>query len=924
MAKQRTPAAQADLVRGKQDSETPSQPWQVLAPLLAEASNAFVFPSEVTARFWARRALELGGRRTVILDRFLSWDELKIRLLVYPEGRRPVNRAGRLLFLYRFLEDNRRTPRLQRLVPVAQAGTPLPYLAALERILPALHHVPRLRWLETSRSKSRDLLLLHREYARHLLAAGLYEPAWERPVLRKDGRSYWIFWPELIEDYQEYARILESASWLHTVPVPPPPPGPAVFRAYPTVSEELKAVLSEAAALLDAGVDADRIAITVGGLSEIEGALLRQAELYQVPLAIRHGGPVDCFPTARLFSRLFACHESGLSLSAFKDLLLDRAIPWRQEQLARALVRLGIEGKVLANRGTGDAWLEALQRAASHPMLRALPLARLEGYYRSLGQAIRGAALSTDFRELKERLAVLAGEFLDLGRWSGEEMEVYQFCLERLDDLEAETAAAPLPASLPAWKVWLEYLSRLWYVPRRPGGGIPVYPYRVAAGIRPDHHLLIGISQAATLYRLRRYPFLAVHEEQGLEDALTDLSAAYLRLYCHSGSQVSFRYARHRQGRTHLPPAYFVAAGVVAAQTKAPSPTADPYEIEADAWKADRKPPLGFPHEPQARGYAAARRTVLHTRELDVTRGPLQDPALVRRLFARLTGEGGQLRLSATALESFAACPLRFLFERALGLGEETYEPVLEDPRDIGRVLHGVVQRFFTKLLEAGVETLVPGQVQAYRQALDEAVAAECHLFEAVNPATLRPVWQALRFRVQELAEAYLERELTEMAGARTLQVEAWLQAPLPAGQAVLVGKIDRIASGPAVEGGCTLVEYKKNRLPTRPAIFGPEPTSFQVPFYAHLLEAQGCPVTRALYYSFQQKRFRAFVREGNANERRQLATASAAVLERLRSMSERLRSGDFSAAGAAGDADTGCAGCPFPGLCRTRYVLES
>lgn len=906
----------------------PAQPWLLGPQELHDPANVFVFPSEITARFWANRALQQGVRRTVTLDRFLSWDDFKARAFAYPEGLRPANRARRLLFVAAFLEDNRRSPRLRRLVPPGQAGEPLAHLTTLQRLLPALHHAARLPWPESSRAKRQDLELLRSAYERHLREAGLYEPSWETPRLRPETRRHWIFWPELIEDYPEFAALLRGAAWVRTVPAPvvPPTQAPLTLQAHATEGEELKSILAEAAALLDAGVLPEQIAITVGDLPEVEDALLRQARLLQVPLALRHGSPVTEFPAARLFSRLLACHESGMSLSSLKALMLDRVIPWRQEALARALVRVGIEGKVLANRsgqGEADAWLEALRRAAANPALRSLPLARLSGYYRSLRQAIRDAAQCSTFRQLKDRLAVLAGQFLDLSQWSAAETGVYQFCLESLEELQAEAAAAPLPA----WRLWLQHLASLRYVPRRPAGGIPVYPYRVAAGIRPKHHLLAGISQAASQHRVRRYPFLAAHEAQGLEDAERDLSAAHLALYSHSGERVGFHYASSRRGQAQLPPAWFLVAGRVEAAALAP----DPYADEARAWRAGAEQSLPPPLERQALGYTAARATVLKTRRTGLARRPLRDPSLARGVLDRLSGEGGQLRLSATALESFTTCPLRYLFERALDLGQEVYQPVLEDPRDVGSLLHGAMRRFFAPLAESGGLTPL---AEAGRRALREAVEEECRLFEAANPAPLRPVWRALRSRLLDLAETCLEREGETLPGERTVQVEAWMQAPLPAGQealpagatpspagpAALVGQIDRITAGPAAQDtGYTLLDYKKNRLPTRGEIFGQAPTSFQMPFYVHLMETQGYPVTRALYYSFEQGRFQAVLRPGHPEERLELDGAVAATLDRLRSMSERLHLGDYSLGPAGG---TDCAGCPFPALCRMRYVV--
>ena len=86
-------------------------------------------------------------------------------------------------------------------------------------------------------------------------------------------------------------------------------------------------------------------------------------------------------------------------------------------------------------------------------------------------------------------------------------------------------------------------------------------------------------------------------------------------------------------------------------------------------------------------------------------------------------------------------------------------------------------------------------------------------------------------------------------------------------------------------------------------------------------MQAQGWRVRRAVYYSFQQKRFRSFLRPGSEAEQGQLREAVEATLQRLRDMSRSLREGDYSGPPASGAA-AGCPACPFPALCRRRYLV--
>ena len=83
-----------------------------------DPDTSFVFPSELTARFWCRRALRVSSRRSIISSRFLSWDQFKESCFAYPSTARPANRAIRMLFLHHELERNRRSPYLLSLIHI--------------------------------------------------------------------------------------------------------------------------------------------------------------------------------------------------------------------------------------------------------------------------------------------------------------------------------------------------------------------------------------------------------------------------------------------------------------------------------------------------------------------------------------------------------------------------------------------------------------------------------------------------------------------------------------------------------------------------------------------------------------------------------------------------------------------------------------
>ena len=65
---------------------------------MEDPAVVFVFPSEITARFWLRRAFQYTPRRALRADRFLDWGDFKRAYLRYRSGGRAINRAACRLY----------------------------------------------------------------------------------------------------------------------------------------------------------------------------------------------------------------------------------------------------------------------------------------------------------------------------------------------------------------------------------------------------------------------------------------------------------------------------------------------------------------------------------------------------------------------------------------------------------------------------------------------------------------------------------------------------------------------------------------------------------------------------------------------------------------------------------------------------------
>ena len=897
MAQEGRPAEKADHVRA----------GEIILENLPDPRCVFVFPAEVSARFWLRRFFSFSS--TLDAERFISWDRFKETCFRYSAGSRAVTGAVRTLFTAAFLERNRQERLLQALIPTRYADGSPAFQRSLERILPTLNRPGAFTSL--SAAKAADLNLLYREYRAFLSREKLYEPGWTRPAFTAGGRRYLIFFPQVIRDYGLYTPLLAAEPAVKTI-ASPPRDTDTLLLSFENSEEELRWLLLRIAALLDKGTDPEEIVVSAAGLEDLEELLRRGSLLYEVPLRIHGGRPLASQPEARFFTSLSDCVSSGFTLDSVKSLLLDHALPWREAELIRSLIRFGIDHRLLSASVEPQVWRSAFRRAEISGLLPPGKLAALRTFYSGLQAGCRSIVNAGSFNRLKEALAAFTAQFFTGAEWNSAGRKRFEYALRILDELvEAETL---LPGSARPFRLWYNSLAQRPYVAPEPGTGVAVYPYRVAAGINPDYHFIVNASQQGTRQVIRHFPFLSIDEEEELPDAELDLSAGYIDLYAASGQTVSFSYARGGTESGQLPPASFVIRGRITAAPQAQAqPGDDLYSAERSAWAGGDFPATLF--DLQQRGFAAARGSVLQPKTFDLAAGGRAQPPPPSVAAAGPEEPAGWLRITPTALESFRACPFRFLLQRDAGIEEVDYRPPLFSPRETGELMHRVFQLLNEELLGRNL-SLEAENLPLLRKlttgALKEAEAGHIRS----RPLPPAPIWKLLLSRIGRLVLRAVERECAGPPGPGQVPLfaEHRLQLRLREEAVLLSGKIDRISTR---DEETVLLDYKKNRLPSKTDIFGPEPVSFQMPFYLLLMEENGLPASRAVYYSLEQQRFLTVWERPEEG----LDTEGSRLLEKVAAMVRDIRGGAYPALRQGGPP---CRNCAFRGVCRARYALRA
>jgi len=898
---------------------------EILRPALRDRPTRFVFPSEICAEAWLAASLR-AGIGALEADRFLGWDRFR-ESAAAAEERRPSDDCLRRIFAASLLAENAERPFLSSVVSPAFADNWQPFAGYVASRLPALGRLPEA--LERAgRSAGEDpiaadWLAIRERYVSLLGGLGRFEPSYEPRSLRDlEGKTV-IFFPELIEDYEEYRAALEPDPAMRLIALPKRPFQARLIRPE-TALAELRLVLAEVGDLLDSGLEAERIAITVPGLDAYRPYLEREAALLSVPLAIRSGSRLSTTPGGRLFAALRDAHSSGFSFDSLRDLLISPAWPWKDPVAGRGIVAEGQRLHAVASWREGGETRDAWEASLGGSLLHA---------YRRLKGRICAIVSAPDFGSLLKSYNAFRSEFLsgERGDWDPSADLTLARCVVELEDLARAQAESGLGVR-GCFGLFMRGLESKPYVSA--GGnmaGVPVYEWRVAAGIPPERHFVLHASQDALSAHARGFDYLgeAMREELG---AVGDAAPSFIEAYALSGASVTFS----------CPETGFAGEeavhGFLASVSSDESPEQSPdrsYATEA-AWLSGRGPRPARLHRIQRLGLEALTASGGFApgdgATLERTTAALAATRLSRR------GGGGADSppgIDATAMDYYLSCPYSYLYLRLLGADPRPSGISFVDALFIGDVYHETLARLFTRIRDADGR-FRPERAPEYRSmvgpCLSEAFAALARRRGAFVGIALEAYRSQLELYLENLVEA--EARLFPDLEVGPIEEELELLYPDVAGGVVLRGRIDRISRS---DKGAVVVDYKKGGLPSRSRVAPDDSGAIaeaQVPCYLRLVASKGAAVDSAWYVSIEGDSRReagsaacAFGDTAPGGEepyvqRSSLESFLAAFDAALRHVVEGIFAGKFPFAPRE-TQKTACASCGARGICRERYSLR-
>jgi hypothetical protein len=264
-----------------------------------------------------------------------------------------------------------------------------------------------------------------------------------------------------------------------------------------------------------------------------------------------------------------------------------------------------------------------------------------------------------------------------------------------------------------------------------------------------------------------------------------------------------------------------------------------------------------FVHQLRYRhNYSLDSRQVIHPMSI-IRLQPLgveKNADVLRRLDRFLVGEGNSA-LSASALNLYLDCPLRFYYAVVEGVGEEPSVKESIGSGTFGTILHDTLQQLYEPLIGRTVDAAALHDLSRNRPTIEQAVACAFAKVHFCTPGVLHPL-TGQNYLVAQMAGKYAVRLLSEdarLAPFRYLASELRIEAAVPIGGGRKVsfrGYIDRLDT---VGEGLRIIDYKSGGsgeriIPSYGALFDPSlrkrpKEAMQALLYAWMIRRQAVPL---------------------------------------------------------------------------------
>ena len=948
----------------------PARIADVLKENFGQEDVVFVFPTDVALVSWAEWCIknpQASGVKAVALERFIAWDTFKEKYAVAREsGRHAVPAALRKIFVRNLIEENAAAVRSGK--PLFKSIVHPQFAAEADSFADWIAgNFPLLKtWYEkfsryasdhpeTADDEDEDYLMLYRRYV-DFLGDEMFEPAWLVPDFTEERKKFIIFFPEQLEDFDEYEAVFAASENIISYVLPEKEVHAGEVFVYPDARTELRRTALCIRDIVEKSgeeLSYEDIALHVPDLETYRPYIERELTNYRIPFVVRSGVRFTVGSAGSIFEDIDECRKTDYSYDSVRRLVLDGRVPWKNKALNESLVREGNRLHCICNYGGGDVWLESLAKSGRSE--RELEL------YKRLKKSIEAVTGAKTFEGLRTAWLMFKNEFLSDDEFSVEANNVLGRCIAELETLVAieKDYIVPLDLQLRSpFSFFINELRSKTYRPQDTLSGVSVFDYKVAACAAYPVNIVINCTQDALTVVRKPLGFLNTQKRRALGIRDSDAaSTAFIRLYGKFNNTIGARSIFSCSERTFsgfaIPHTYFDIAPAEKNHTPFDELDANDFILNEKKWflsESDAPRALSDLQKAQYEHWKVSSDfSVNAPRAQSVDAGVKKIIDYVLKERRTPNGSSSEdafaVKISQSDMRDFFPCPRKWIFKSVVKLREDSLDASLFEKYDQGNINHKILELLF-KTFDTLPVTDEDGTFGERENDIRKLIKEKTR--EAIYDKSFDFYHSPLALRVLEEQSHKFEKIIIDFlhefckrekgfGGCRVVSTEAQFDAWENEKRYKYFGKIDCILSDDA--GRIIIVDYKNTSLPSIASCRADEATgtldNFQCAMYVTLWNINN-PVKadKMIFCSIKhagknvavidnddgKKTFESYEPTLSAFERH--ADFFYETVKNGNPEPVRMPHGDASL--IAPDVYSDCMGCDFKTICRTAYRVAS
>ena len=760
---------------------------KTLKERVKERDAVFVFPTQIAASLWADRIIEISDCTAVAMDRFIAWDKFKGEAVRGEnQDRVSIPATMRSIFAAQLIEENAKSSFLKNLVVPEYAKSAAGFASWLGSIFPGLRlWKDNVKQIEDD--EDRDLEILYEKYTAFLDKYNLFDPAWERPPFKNNGKKYFLFFPEILSDWEEYKSILSAAKGFINIISLPEEDADGEVLFFSNSRIEIKNVASEIRKLHDEKkLEWSKIAVSVPNLDRDGAYIDREFDLMEIPHAVKYSKPLGSTGAGNLFALIKECLSTNFSYESVKNLLLEDNLPWIEKELAEELVAFGQNNHCICSfeyKGKFiDVWKESMKVQQMDEMLKK--------FYLLFNSSLEKFKNAETFAQLREAYFNFRNIFLNMDECSDKTNSILSRCISELGeiiDIENSFEECRVPSPL---NFFVDYLSEKNYLGQITENGVQVLPYKTAAAAPFDCHLIVDASQSSLNITYKELSFLNDEKRfRILKREESNVSEKYIKLYLMNSIKENAHFTCSKRTLDDYAQAtsYLCEVPAVSKEEEKERYFNEEKYFPGNPYNSEKKWLMGDTEEFPAVISRTEKTSFENWMKIQKAEGHVQEKAAA--VIAGLNEE--KPVISCSQMKSFYKCPRNWLLSSRLNIEEQDEAAELINQYTSGNLYHKIIELFCEKIKKKGLylkieEEGLSSQFKSFlTESIDEAIEYRDRNFCYLKKELLNTTKDA----ITKTAFRFVTKFCTVFNNCEVISSEGWYKKEYE--NYVLNGRID-------------------------------------------------------------------------------------------------------------------------------------